>query len=274
MTKFSHLAIVLCVVGAFIGGTFAVNAKEDLTITAEQRKLLEMFRKRMSSKLYLDYMNEDLYLLRFLRVKEWNLRNAEILLDEHIEWRKENDMDNIHNEDWSDMTKDYPYEVYGYDKEGRPVGTVSIATWDIRKAVMQGKMPRLQRYMSKMLDEISLKVINLRKEGNTTVTRWVLLTNVEGFNVIQHACSSCTSLWVNFLRSYEHNYPNTANSIYAINSPDTFNLVLRLLQPSIPKTSKEAIKILSSNRSEWKAYLDQVIDPNQRTKEYGGIRDK
>ena len=132
-------------------------------------------------------------------------------------------MDTIHNEDWSDMKKDYPYEIFGFDKAGRPVGTVSIRDWDIRRAHLQGKLERLQRYMDKMLDEISLKVINMRAEGKN-ITRWVLLTNVEGFNVIQHACSSCTSLWVNFLRSYEHHFPNTANSIYAINCEFNWNL--------------------------------------------------
>lgn len=64
---------------------------------------------------------------------------------------------------------------------------------------LQGKLPRLQRYMDKMMDEISLKVVDLRNQGKN-VTRWVLVTNVDGFNVIQHACSSCKNCDIDFMK--------------------------------------------------------------------------
>lgn len=39
---------------------------------------------------------------------------------QNLEWRKENDMENILNEDWSDFESNYPIELQGCDKEGRP----------------------------------------------------------------------------------------------------------------------------------------------------------
>ncbi|CAL8080045.1 unnamed protein product [Orchesella dallaii] len=191
---------------------------------------------------------------------------------QNLLWRKEKKMDTIHQEDWSDMVKDYPYHIGGFDKEGRPLGTVSIRDWDIRRAALQGKLPRLQRYMDKLMDEISMKVVSLRNEGKN-VTRWVLLTNVEGFNIVQHACSSCTPLWVNFLKSYELHFVSQADSIIAINAPETFNLLLRILKPSIPAASQEAVKILGTNKKAWMANLDEIISKDQRTKEYGGTRE-
>lgn len=59
----------------------------------------------------------------------------------------------------------------------------------------KGKIPRLQRYMDKMMDEASLQVVELRKKGMTDVTRWTLLTNVENFNIMQHACAACKPLF-------------------------------------------------------------------------------
>ncbi|CAL8080041.1 unnamed protein product [Orchesella dallaii] len=152
--------------------------------------------------------------------------------------------------------------------------------------------------MDKLMDEISMKVVSLRNEGKN-VTRWVLLTNVEGFNIVQHACSSCTPLWVNFLKSYELHFVSQADSIIAINgnechqislyfimiedyndcncisliAPETFNLLLRILKPSIPAASQEAVKILGTNKKAWMANLDEIISKDQRTKEYGGTRE-
>lgn len=264
------IAGALCVV-CLVGNVGAVTAAEDVTINAEQKAILDKFRETMSSRLYKDYMKEDVYLLRWLRAREFDVKAAEKLLDENLRWRRDNKIDTIQEEDWSDFTKDYPYSVDGFDKDGRPVGTVSIGDWNIRRASVTGKLPRLQRYMDKMMDEISMKVLRLRSDGKN-VTRWVLLTNVEGFNVVQHACPACTSLWVNFLRSYESHFPSTAHTIIAINSPETFNLLLRLLKPSIPASSRETVKILGTNKQQWMSYLDERISPDQRTKEYGGTK--
>lgn len=49
-------------------------------------------------------------------------------------------------------------------------------------------------------------------------------------------------------------------------APEAFNLVLRLIQPSIPKTSRETIKLFGGNKSEWMDFLDNTIDRDQRTK--------
>ncbi|ODM94172.1 SEC14-like protein 2 [Orchesella cincta] len=263
-------AIILLL--AVISHVSAISVSEELQLTPEQRMMLDKFKAMVSSKLEQDYMKDDIYLLRWLRAKDYDVKEADKLLNENLRWRKEKNMDTIHQEDWSDMTKDYPYHIGGFDKENRPLGTVSIRDWDIRKTALQGKLPRLQRYMDKLMDEISMKVVRLRSEG-MNVTRWVLLTNVEGFNVVQHACSSCTPLWVNFLRSYEMHFPGTADSIIAINAPETFNLLLRLLKPSIPAASRETVKILGTNKKAWMANLDEIISRDQRTKEYGGTKE-
>lgn len=56
--------------------------------------------------------------------------------------------------------------------------------------VSQGRIPRLQRYMYKMLEDLTNKLIETRKTG-TNATQWSAIINAEGFGLFQHACPSC-----------------------------------------------------------------------------------
>lgn len=38
----------------------------------------------------------------------------------NLKFRKENNIDNILKEDWSDVMRDFPATIDTYDKEGRP----------------------------------------------------------------------------------------------------------------------------------------------------------
>jgi hypothetical protein len=57
--------------------------------------------------------------------------------------------------------------------------------WDVRKAVIAGKLPRLIRYTMKMWDEARIKVNELAREGKN-VTRWTMIIDLNNFNVGQH----------------------------------------------------------------------------------------
>lgn len=70
------------------------------------------------------------------------------------------------------------------------VGTLTVSKWDIRRAVSQGRVPRLQRYMYKMLEDLTDKLHETRLT-NETVTQWAAILNADGFGLFQHACPSC-----------------------------------------------------------------------------------
>jgi hypothetical protein len=47
-----------------------------------------------------DYQKSDIYLIRWLRAKNFNIRAAEEMLIADLKWRKNEKMDNIDQEDW------------------------------------------------------------------------------------------------------------------------------------------------------------------------------
>jgi hypothetical protein len=72
------------------------------------------------AKDFLNTVNNLFKYSRTHRIKELNSsshRNLKLM--QHLNWRKENGMDTIHDEDWSDFTNDYYYNLDGTDREGR-----------------------------------------------------------------------------------------------------------------------------------------------------------
>lgn len=164
-----------------------------------------------------DYMKQDIYLIRWLRAKGLNQERAEQMLRDNINWRQQHKMDTIDSEDWSDMTDDFPYDADTFDKQGRPIGTLNIAPWNFRSMALTGKLPRLLRYMDKLLEEATQSVVKQQTEGKN-VTQWKVILNMEGFNMMQHGCALCLPTYVQFLQSYEKHYPGYADAIVLIRS--------------------------------------------------------
>lgn len=87
------------------------------------------------------------------------------------------------------------------DKENRPICTVNLGAWDIRAAVVQGKLPRLTRYVDHFLETLVQKIFTAQESG-VEVTRALFLIDLEGFNLKQHTCPSCKkTLIVTFIIS-------------------------------------------------------------------------
>ncbi len=61
------------------------------------------------------------------------------MLKTNLRWRREQKMDGIHQEDWSDMRMDYPYTNDTVDKHGRPIAAVPLGQWNFRRVAIMGK---------------------------------------------------------------------------------------------------------------------------------------
>lgn len=104
-------------------------------------------------------------------------------------------MDTISREDWSELEIDFPYNIDGVDKSSKPVVSLFSRQWGIRNAAMYtiksilkfsnylslssackykndllygcstGTLPRVLRYMDKILEEVSIKIRHLQSQG-------------------------------------------------------------------------------------------------------------
>ncbi|XP_021952264.1 SEC14-like protein 4 [Folsomia candida] len=245
------------------------SLEKDLTVTSQQKKILDKFRKRVQHRLTNEFMKHDLYLIRYLRAKNFDIRNAEEMLVTSLAWRKQNRIDTIHDEDWTKFKKQYPYYLSQYDKEGKPVLYLHPAAWDLRKIAISNDAKQFQRYIDKAIDESWLKVYEYQSKYEN-VTQGVLLVNMKGYNVVQHACLQCIPIILRGILTYERYYPGLAHKIFLINTPSTFEPLLQVIRGALSPPTEKALLIYGMSKGEWSPILQKYFDMDQIPEELGG----
>ena len=74
-------------------------------LSEDQEKTLEAFKKYNKDKNLSDHPQyDDYYMLRFLRARKFDMDKSILMFTTFIEWRKENDVDNILNVGYTTTT--------------------------------------------------------------------------------------------------------------------------------------------------------------------------
>ncbi|CAL8068092.1 unnamed protein product [Orchesella dallaii] len=260
----------------FLGTLIALGKSEDnaidrdVLLTLKQKQALDAFKYRISPILPHDYMKEDIYLVRWLRARNFNIPQAEDMLKTHLRWRKATNMDRLRMKDFADISSKYPVYVDTFDKNGAPVIIAANGQWDLREAHLTGNGQRLLLFIDKAMDEAASLIRKAQQEGkNVTRFHWVL--NQEGFNLIQHGCPRCFLSIVHFLNSYENNFPGLMDKLIVINAPRSIQVVAPIVRAT-SSTFESRVQLFSTNKAEWVKYLLEFIDEDQLTEEYGGSR--
>ncbi|ODM88855.1 SEC14-like protein 2, partial [Orchesella cincta] len=252
-----------------------VEVDKELILTHKEKVAFDKFKASIYKNvttLNLKFVKHDLYLLRWIRAKNLDVARAQREFFEFLEFIRENNLDKIQQEDFSDILEDHPYNDTITDLRGRPLGYGSIgSSWNIRRTIVQGRRSRLIRLAYRMYIGLMEKVVELNgKQQN--ITRFSVLMNFDGFNLVQHACPNCVSTYIVLLQLYERYLPECAEEIIIINAPSTWYTLLGMLRPFFSPDLNRALKIFGPNTNVWKPYLDNRIDPDKLPEEYGGNR--
>jgi len=214
------------------------------------------------------YMKRDLYLVRWLRAKSFNLRQAEEMLVANLQWRKREKMDTIHLEDWSDMESKYEFRMNGVDKEGKPIFYFNPGSWNIREIANSKHVDRFMRYIDKAVDQSCVKV-RMMEETQQNVTQGILIMNGEGGSPIQHFCLKCVTIYLRGIQVYDKYFPGCAEKIVSINIPQVVQPMVRGVIRHLSPISRNSLKIFGTDKPVWQKYLLEFIDRSHLPKELG-----
>ncbi|OXA56328.1 SEC14-like protein 2 [Folsomia candida] len=245
---------------------------EDLTLTHSEKLTLDKFKERVSHKLPHKYMQEDIYLVRWLRARKFNVEAAEQMLMENVAWRSKNKMDSVNEEDWSDLEPDFRYSIEGCDNEGRPVVSVFLGDWDIRKAILAGKSKRLMRYIDHLVEEVT-SLVRSSQERGMNITQWTLILDMNNYNLAQHGCLQCIPIQLHFLRTLQQHYPGDVHKLHVINTPQVFTPVLQLMKPLFSERARKILTFFGRDKEEWQNVLLRDIARDKLTQNFGGDKE-
>ncbi|KAF8794913.1 SEC14-like protein 3 like protein [Argiope bruennichi] len=98
-------------------------------IATDEMALIEELKRRYINEITPKMREDDTLWHRFLKARDFNLKDAEDLLKKHIQFRKEFRIDHI-LEEWQPcevLAKYCPMKNIGFDKEGHPIVYIDMA---------------------------------------------------------------------------------------------------------------------------------------------------
>ncbi|CAL8099390.1 unnamed protein product [Orchesella dallaii] len=267
VTTFTLLKVFMVL--AFAVSVKSVSFDEDVTISYTQKVSIDKLRQRVLPYIVEGYMKDDIYLVKWLRAANFDVRRAEKMFLENVRWRKASKLQTIEKEDFSDISDEYPYVLTGLDKQGRPVFVAMAGEWNIRNAIMTGRAPRVLRYLDQGLEVVARDIRRMQREGKN-VTQANLIIDLNQFSVVTHACVQCLIRILDFLSSYETHFPGMAHRIIFTNAPPAVQFVLDLVRQNCSKETRAAMKVFDTNRQRYEKALRELIDVEYIPEELGG----
>ncbi|ODM89745.1 SEC14-like protein 2 [Orchesella cincta] len=265
----SLLLLTGSIILSIVVSVHCVSFAEDVTITYTQKQSIDKLRQRVLPHIVEDYMKDDIYLVKWLRSTNFDVRRAEKMFLENVRWRKENRLQTIEKEDFSDISDEYPYQMTGKDKQDRVVFVAFAGEWNIRNAIMTGRAPRVLRYLDQGMEMVARDIRAMQSQGKN-VTQADLILDLGQFSVVTHACVQCLIRILDFLNSYESHFPGMAHRIFFTNAPPTVQFVLDLVRQNCSKETRAAMKVYDTNRGQFTKVLLSLIDKQYLPIELGG----
>jgi len=243
--------------------------EKDVVLTVQDKEILDEFKAIVVPHLRDDYMKEEMFLIRWLRAKKFDLDVAANALLKNLDWRATNRMDGILEEDWTDMANDFRYYIQSVDREGKPTVYFSADGLDIRQGVLGGKEERLLRYIDKAMEEVTTVIRRVGKEKRN-VTRGQLIIDFNGYNLVQHGCLRCIPVILRGVSAYENHYPEYLEYIFLMNTPSIAEPLINAAKGLLTESTRNSLKVMGTNKAANLDTLLQVFDRDEIPEQLGG----
>ncbi|KAM6422845.1 SEC14-like protein 2 isoform 2-T2 [Liasis olivaceus] len=204
-------------------------------LSAKQEAALAKFRENIQDVLPSLPIQDDYYLLKWLRARCFDLQKSEAMLRKHVEYRKHMDVEHI--KEWKAPEVILKYMAggtCGFDREGCPVRYEIIGTLDAKGLLFSASKQDLLKYKFKECEKL----------------REIFQEQTE-----------------KLLAMFEENYPECLKHLFVIKAPKLFPVAYNLVKHLLSEDTRKKLIVLGAN---WKEDLHKYIDPAEIPVLYGG----
>ncbi|XP_049528506.1 SEC14-like protein 2 isoform X4 [Dermacentor silvarum] len=238
-------------------------------LSASERATLDQFRAAVAD-LSLPW-TEDWYLLKWLRARKFNVDDAKKMLHEHIDWRKQHQVDTI-LEDYEVPTLFLQYCPGGFVEcglGGQPVYITPLGSTDIKGLLEAAPRSDLIRHLIYILEtqEELKRRISLQNGGRRIDTMYVV-ADMEGFSFWQLSSIEVVSAISEAVRLYEANYPEILEEAFVINAPSLFPVLWNIVKPLLSQRTISKVNIFG--KEGWRDVLASRFDVERLPAHWGG----
>ncbi|XP_058388279.1 SEC14-like protein 4 [Diceros bicornis minor] len=236
-------------------------------LSSQQQEALARFQENIQDLLPALPNPDDYFLLRWLRARKFDLQKSEDMVRKHVEFRKQQDLDNILTWQPSEVIQLYDSGgLCGYDYEGCPVWFDLIGTLDPKGLLLSASKQDLIRKRTRVC-ELLMQQCELQSQKLGRKIETVLLVfDLEGLS-LKPLWRPAVEIYQQYFAILEANYPEMLKNLIAIRAPKLFPVAFNLVKSFLSEETRRKIVILGGN---WKQELTKFISSDQLPVEFGG----
>ncbi|ONK82077.1 uncharacterized protein A4U43_C01F35880 [Asparagus officinalis] len=217
--------------------------------------------KRTFENVHQGYPNEAL--VRFLKAREWNVSKAHKMLIDCLNWRLENEIDNI-------LTKPIiPTDFYrglrdsqliglsGYSKEGLPVFAIGVGLSTFDKASVHYYV-QSHIQINEYRDRVVLPAATQKHERH--IGTCIKILDMTGLKL---SALSQIKLLTMISTVDDLNYPEKTETYYIVNAPYIFSACWKVVKPLLQERTRKKVQVLQGGgRDELLRIMDYSALPH------------
>ncbi|XP_035664877.1 SEC14-like protein 2 isoform X2 [Branchiostoma floridae] len=211
---------------------------------------------------------DDIFLLKWLRARSFNLAKAEEMLRLNQEFRKKLNVDNLKKEFKVPevLSKYFTGGLFSWDKEGCPVFYDPFGLLDVKGMLQSVQCSDIIKFKLLILEEIWEEFRAQSEKLGRPVEGLTLVIDLDQFGM-RHMSKQAIDIDIQILKIFEANYPETLKAAMIIRAPRLFPVLYSLVRPFLSEDTKSKLYVCGND---WKELLLQKIDAHYLPAYWGG----
>jgi len=251
-----------------------------MSSSTSKEEILAEFRRQLESEGILNtgdtIGSDDDTLLRFLRARKFDLKNAKIMFEKCQHWRKNVEgvgLDALYEEtdpfdypERNTVFKYWPLLFHKTDKKGRPINIQRFGQMDINALYEEITPERQWKAFLVNCDALTREIFPgcTRAKGETVNTTYSII-DLKGFSLSQFW--QIKSIVRESFQISQDYYPETMGQLVIINAPATFTIIWAAVKPWLAPDTVAKVDILGSNYAD---VLLKQVDAENLPESLGG----
>ncbi|KAH6789026.1 Sec14p-like phosphatidylinositol transfer family protein [Perilla frutescens var. frutescens] len=212
----------------------------------------------------------DVILLKFLRARDFKVKDAFTMLKNVVAWRKEFKIDELLEEEGIGEGLEKVVYVHGVDKEGHQVSYNAFGEFQDKELYSSTfsdaeKREKFLRFYIQFLEK-NIRKLDFSPEGTSTIVQVTDLKNSPGLFLLKKELRQATNQALQLLQD---NYPEFVAKQVFINVPWWYVAYNRMISPFLTQRTKS--KFVFAGPTKTAETLFKYIAPEQVPVQYGGL---
>lgn len=218
----------------------------------KDERLVESFRELLFVEgILLGKHNDYHTLLRFLRMRDFDLSKAKEMLVNYLKWRECYKVDAIPKdfnfEEYAEVKKCYPHGYHGVDRCGRPIYIERIGIVDLNRLFQVTSIEKFVKYhVSEQEKTLNVRFPACSIAARRHIASMTSILDVNGVGMSNFS-KPARCLFMEIQKIDSNYYPETLNQLFIVNAGSGFRMLWKAVRAFLDARTLAKIHVLGYN---------------------------